>query len=100
MTCHRPLVPLLAVAWALVSATACAHAPRPEPATELMQPAAPSGPVAEPAPIATPAPAPATPPAPAPAAVPPEPELPVTVAAVCEIMLGSTFPDESKGSLL
>jgi hypothetical protein len=110
-----PSLRLLALVAAL--ATACAHAPAgrtPGPAelappaaerspaeAPASTPAAPQAPAAEePAPAASAeAPAAVAPAAEAPAAVAPAPA-PVVLAAVGDVMLGSTFPDESKGSLL
>ncbi|MGC3997808.1 MAG: CapA family protein [Anaeromyxobacter sp.] len=91
-------LPLAAALLAL--SAACAHLPAP---------AAPDGtPTASPAaasPPAEPAPAPAAEPAPAGTAAPATPSRaeaagPITFAAVGDIMLGTTFPDESKGKLL
>jgi hypothetical protein len=84
---------LLAIASLLAAAAGCAHRARP--------PAEPPAPAREPAPPAAP-PAPAAEPAPADApraeeAVPAAP--PVTFAAVGDVMLGSTFPDETGGLL-
>lgn len=88
---RRPLLPLLALS-AVIAAAACAHAPRPEAVRhELAAP--------EPGPEPAPPPAPAAPAA-GEAAAPVTGTAQVTVAAVGDIMLGSTFPDESKGSLL
>jgi poly-gamma-glutamate capsule biosynthesis protein CapA/YwtB (metallophosphatase superfamily) len=97
-TARRSLLQLCAL-WAALAAAACAHAPRPEPAGELAAPTAPSGAEASTAPTAT-REAGTSPLAPEPAAAPAEPEVPITVAAVGDIMLGSSFPDDSMGSLL
>ena len=74
----------------LLALSACAHAPLP---TAAPGPAAAPDAIAAPDAVPTPdaSPAPATSPVPA---------LPVVVAAVGDVMLGSTFPDESNGALL
>jgi hypothetical protein len=76
--------PLLALALA-----ACAHGGRPP----ISEPAPP----AERLPAAEPAPEPAPGSAPAEAGAPPD--LPLTFAAVGDVMMGSTFPDETGGLL-
>jgi hypothetical protein len=115
----RLRAPAVALAACLLAA-GCAHAPAahlPLPGAPAKPAVPPPGPAAaaeaevappaaaeeEPAPPAEvppapPAEAPAAPPAEAPPA--PPAERPLTVAAVGDVMLGSTFPDESKGSLL
>jgi hypothetical protein len=80
----------LAASVAFVLAAACAH--RQGPAPDGV-PGAPAPEAAPQAPAATPTETPA--PADAPAAVP----APITVAAVGDVMLGSTFPDETGGLL-
>lgn len=74
---------------ASLAAAGCAHAPAPG------LPA-----VAAPAPPAGQAEAPSEPAAPAPAQAPAASAAPIVFAAVGDIMLGSAFPDDSKGSLL
>jgi poly-gamma-glutamate capsule biosynthesis protein CapA/YwtB (metallophosphatase superfamily) len=89
----RPDAVVLALAGAL--GYGCAHAPR----SAALQPD--DAPRAVPLPHPEPAPLP-PPPAEAttPATTAPQPEQPITFAAVGDIMLGSAFPDSSKGSLL
>jgi hypothetical protein len=98
----------LAAAVSLAASAACAHAHRP-PASgppPSLTPTSPDGPAANrhAAPgTAVPAPPPEPEPAPTPAP-PPEtssttPVLPITVAAVGDVMMGSTFPDETGGLL-
>ena len=94
----------LLVAAALALTAACAHAPR----TEGNAPPSPAAPAAAPLPPAPPQPpqppagvrAEAAPPA-APEQAPAKPEAPapVTFALVGDVMLGSSFPDETGGLL-
>jgi hypothetical protein len=106
----RSIPPALAALTAALLATACAHAPlgrvreeppaaEPSPAPVEAAPSAPAGEAppatggdagpAEPGQAETPTPAPR-----------PAGDGAVVFAAVGDVMLGSTFPDESKGSLL
>jgi hypothetical protein len=94
---------LLALASLLVLAAGCAHRSRPAGAP----PAPPAGPAAPLPPSPPSAPAPPAPPSgearPEPPARaedrPPAPAVPITVAAVGDVMLGSAFPDETGGLL-
>jgi len=89
----RCVAPGMAPAVALALCAACAHAAAPRPALEE-PPAAPAPAPAPEEAVAPPAPGAAEPGAAAAAAQP------IVFAAVGDVMLGSTFPDESKGSLL
>ncbi|HEX9399155.1 MAG TPA: CapA family protein [Anaeromyxobacter sp.] len=94
-----------AAALLLALAAACAH--RAKPGGASLSPAAPAAAPLPPAPPAQPAPPSglrpdaALPPAPPPAAAlaPPARATPITVAAVGDVMLGSSFPDETGGLL-
>jgi hypothetical protein len=78
------------------AALACAHGPSPRPSPDSTAP-----PTAASTAIATSAPtSSAEPDATVVDSAPPTPAPPVVVAAVGDIMLGTTFPDESKGALL
>lgn len=85
---------LAAAALAALAATAgCAHAPRPTPTTTATATStATETPTPTPTETATPTEAPMEAPAPL-------PELPLTFAAVGDVMLGSAFPDETGGFL-
>jgi hypothetical protein len=89
--------PILALALAL--AAACAHRPSIPPGEPPTQPAPPAPP-AEPQPPATPS-SPAPPEKPGTGAAPSaeRARTPVTFAAVGDVMLGSSFPDETGGLL-
>ena len=82
----KRLLTVLALALA-VTAAGCAHRARP--------PGEPPAPPASPLPPSEPAP----PERPTPEAEPPRAEAPIALAAVGDVMLGSTFPDETGGLL-
>jgi hypothetical protein len=103
------LTAALAAAVTLAALSACAHGERPAPSSPppSLTPAKPGpGPGKDrprdgmrSAPAPEPEPEPAPRPAPPPEASSTTPALPITVAAVGDVMMGSTFPDETGGML-